>query len=219
MKKKILVVVSLVIVVALLTTGAFAYFTTGAKTATGHIQSGTLNLKIAGVVPSSDCPATIDADTANLWNLTNMAPGDVVTGKLCMKNVGTLPIPQVVFDWEGMDADLAPHIFVTKLWNSKTNIDEIVSYIAAYDGWGGGPKDGKMSIAELSAVDSGWSLPPYAGLLDEYWVGGANIFLPVGAVEAVEYTLLFDPDAGNELQTKSFDYTLTITGLQNRILP
>ena len=57
MKKKILVVVSLLIVVALLTTGAFAYFTTLNRQATGNIQSGTLDLAIAAVVPSAPCPA------------------------------------------------------------------------------------------------------------------------------------------------------------------
>ena len=69
MKKKILVVVSLLVVVALLTTGAFAYFTTGAKTASGHIQSGTLALKIAGVQPSTDCPT----DAVDLWRYSHIA--------------------------------------------------------------------------------------------------------------------------------------------------
>jgi hypothetical protein len=212
MKKKILVVVSLLIVVALLTTGAFAYFTSGPKTASGHIQSGTLALKIAGVVPSAACPGdSAFGDTANLWDLSNMAPGDIVTGKLCMKNTGTLPIAQVAFNWSGMSNDLASHIFVTHLVNSVSG-DEINAYIAAYGG-----SDGKMSLAELNAENYGWSLPPYSGVLDEYWVGARPIFLPVADTEWVEYTFQFDPLAGNEFQGLGFDYTLTITGLQNAV--
>jgi hypothetical protein len=211
MKKKILVVVSLLIVVALLTTGAFAYFTTGAKTASGHIQSGTLNLKIAGVVPTAACPETIDSDTATLWELSNMAPGDIVTGKLCMKNVGTLPIAQVAFDWAGMSGALADKLIVTSLKNSITG-EEIGLYNLYYGGI-----DGKMSLAELNAQNHGWALPPYSGVLDEYWVGGHTPFLGLGETQWVEYTFQFDPTAGNDLQGLSFGYTLTITGLQNAV--
>ncbi len=63
MKKKILVVVSLLIVVALLTTGAFAYFTSDPRPLPATFQSGTLALKIAGIVPTSDCPETIVGST------------------------------------------------------------------------------------------------------------------------------------------------------------
>jgi hypothetical protein len=202
MKKKILVVVSLLIVVALLTTGAFAYFTTLNRQATGNIQSGTLDLRIAAVVPSAACPAAneIVATDVTLWDLDNLAPGDVVTGKLCMKNTGTLPIAQVTFNWEGLAGPLADHLFVTRLYNSRTNVDEIADYIAVYGG-----VDGKMSLTELGAraVD------------DEYWVGGNPVFLPLEApVQFVEYTFQFDPLAGNELQGLNFNYTLNIMGFQ-----
>lgn len=213
MKKKLFVVVGLLVCVALLTTGAFAYFTSGPKTASGHIQSGTLDLRIAGVVPSAACPADgAFGDTASLWDLSNLAPGDVVTGKLCMKNVGSLPIEQVAFDWNGMTGDLADHLFVKHLINSLTG-DEIAGYITYYDT----NHDGNMSLSELNAQNHGWSLPPYSGVLAEYWVGGIPVFLPVGATEWVEYTFEFDPMVGNEFQGLSFDYILTITGLQKAV--
>jgi hypothetical protein len=207
MKKKIGVIVGLLLIVAILTTGALAYFTTENRTATGHIQSGTLDLKIAAVVPSAACPATIDQIDVTLWDLSNIAPGDVVTGKLCMKNDGSLPIEQVVFNWSGMPELLAEHLFVTHLVNSVTG-DEIADYIAFYDE----NSDGYMSIAELKNQNFTWALPPYTGTLDEYW--GTGSFLPVGGTQWVEYTFEFDKNAGNALQDKVFDYVLTIVGLQ-----
>ena len=118
-----------------------------------------------------------------------------------MKNTGTLPIAQVTFNWEGLAGPLADHLFVTKLYNSRTNVDEIADYIAVYDV----NHDGKMSLTELGAraVD------------DEYWVGGNPVFLPLDApVQFVEYTFQFDPAAGNELQGLNFNYTLNIMGFQ-----
>lgn len=204
MKTKVLIIAVLVVSIAMFSTGAYAYFTATAAV-TGNIKSGTLDLKIAGVVPSAACPTEITEETATLWVLDNLAPGDVVTGKLCMKNTGSLPIPQVGFNWVGMSGNLADHLFVTKLFNSRTGVDEIADYIAYYGG-----ADGKMSLAELNAVN--YVIP--SGVMDEYWVGGNPVFLPVGATEWVEYTFVFDPTVGNELQGVGFDYTLAITGYQ-----
>ena len=205
MKTKVLIIAVLLISIAMFSTGAYAYFTATA-TVTGNIKSGTLDLKIAGVQPSAPCPASITGETATLWVLDNLAPGDVVTGKLCMKNTGSLPIPQVGFNWVGMSGNLAEHLFVTKLINSRTGVDEIADYIAYYDR----NHDGNMSLAELN--DTNYAIP--SGVMDEWWVGGNPVFLPVGATEWVEYTFVFDPTVGNELQGASFDYTLAITGFQ-----
>lgn len=204
MKTKILIIATLLVSIIMFSTGAFAYFTATAEV-TGNIQSGTLDLRIAGVVPSADCPTDITSETATLWVLDNLAPGDVVTGKLCMKNTGSLDIAQVGFNWTGMSGNLADHLFVTKLFNSRTDVDEIADYIAVYGG-----SDGKMSLAELNAVN--YAIP--SGVMDEYWVGGNPIFLEAGQTEWVEYTFEFDPTVGNELQGQSFDYTLAITGFQ-----
>jgi predicted ribosomally synthesized peptide with SipW-like signal peptide len=200
MKKRWFLPLTLALILVIGTVGAFAYFTTTAQ-ASGNIQSGTLTLKIAGVVPSADCPADITASSVTLWDLTNMAPGDTLDGKLCMKNTGSLPIPQVGFKWTGMSGALAEHLFVTQLENSRTG-NEIGAYITAC---GGG--DGKMSLAELQACGGGGE--------SEYWVGGVPVFLPVGDVEWVKYTFVFDPDADNTFQGLNFHYILDITGYQN----
>ena len=198
MKTKVLILVVLVASIAMFATGAFAYFTTSAQ-ASGNIKSGTFDLNIAAVVPSADCPTTLTLDSVTLWDLENIAPGDVITGKLCMQNTGTVPITQVGFNWTGMAGTLADHLFVTKLYNSLTG-DEIGAYIATLGG-----TDGKLSLTELGA----------RGGDDEYWVGGVPVFLPVGTgVQWVEYTFVFDPDAGNEFQNLNFDYNLAISGYQ-----
>ena len=208
MKTKILMSLILIASIAMFSTGAFAYFSSTAQ-ATGNIKSGTLTMKIAAVVPSAACPAEITDTSVTLWNLDNLAPGDIITGKLCMKNTGSLDIKQVAFNWVGMNGDLADHLFVTKLFNSRTNVDEIADYITYYGG-----ADGKMSLAELNNVN--YAIP--SGVLDEYWVGGNPIFLTPGATEWVEYTFQFDPTVGNGLQNVSFAYTLNITGFQTDYL-
>jgi predicted ribosomally synthesized peptide with SipW-like signal peptide len=199
MKKRSLIIVVLIASIALLSTGAFAYFTASGK-ATGNIKSGTLTLAIAGVVPSASCPDSITKDTTTLWDMTNLAPGDELTGKLCMKNTGTLPIPQVGFKWTGMSGLLAENLIVTKLANSRTG-DEIGAYNSTCGG-----ADGIMTLAELQACGGGGE--------SEYWVGGVPVFLPVGDTEWVEYSFKFDPNAGNDLQGLNFDYILNITGYQ-----
>jgi predicted ribosomally synthesized peptide with SipW-like signal peptide len=205
MKKRILIIGVLVLSIAMLATGAFAYFTSTAG-ASGTITSGTLDLGIASVSPSAACPAYggVNLKSVSLWNSTNFAPGEVLTAKICMANMGNVSMPQVGFAWTGFTGPITNHIFVTHLINSMTG-DQIGDYLAAYDS----NHDGFMSLAELQAGASGEQ---------EFWVfwGGVPEFLPVGiAVQWVEYTLLFDPLAGNDLQTQTFNYNLLITGYQH----
>lgn len=205
MKTKIFVVVVLLLSAAMLTTGALAYFTTGTRTATGNIQSGTLDLEVYGVAPSQDCPNTSSGQwgtTATLWNYQNMAPGDIVDGKLCMLNTGSLDIAQVTFHWANISPLLAQNLYITSLYNSQTG-EELPSYMV-YDG----NSDGHLSLAELFAGNGGG--------VQEYWVGGVAIFLPTSSpVQWVEYTFEFNPEAGNELQDKDFTYNLAIIGYQH----
>jgi len=202
MKKKVLTIIGLIAAVAILATGAYAYFTTEAG-ATGSITAGSLTMKIASVVPSAECPAfesIVDTDVV-LWTDTNWAPGDSKTAKLCFANTGTLAIPQVGFRWSGLTGNLAEHIFVTSIIDNLSG-EGIAAYITAFDY----NNDGYMSLAELGQL---------AGEQEffVYW-GGVPNFLPVGAVSSVQYTLLFDPDAGNDLQGASFDFSLFLTGYQ-----
>ena len=205
MNKKVLTIIGLVALVAILATGAFAYFTTSAG-ATGTITAGTVNMKIASVVPSADCPAYADIDDTSvvLWTDTNWAPGDSKTAKLCFTNTGSLAIPQVGFRWNGLTGNLAEHIFVTSIVDSLSG-EEIAGYIAAYDF----NHDGFMSLAELGVANSGEQE------FFVYW-GGVPNFLPVGTdVSWVQYTLKFDENAGNDLQGATFDFNLQLTGYQH----
>jgi predicted ribosomally synthesized peptide with SipW-like signal peptide len=206
MKKRGLIIVGLVVCIALLSTGAFAYFT-AQGTASGNIHAGTLKLAIQGMSPSDICPSNIDPNqtTTTLWSLDKIKPGDEITGKLCMQNTGNLDIPQVGFKWSGMNGLLAEHLFVTKLYNSGTQKDEINDYIASCG------SNNKMSLAQLDACGGDGD--------SEYWVKGLPVFLTPNQVQYVEYTFVFDPDAGNEFQNMDFNYTLNITGYQNPQYP
>lgn len=208
MKTRWLIPLALVLILAIGTLGAFAYFSSTASAA-GNIRAGSLNLDVAGVAPSVDCATIPNAawgDTTALWQYQNLAPGDVATGRLCMKNIGTLDIKQVGFNWSGMPLLLAENLFVTKLVNSQTG-EEISAYIGACDGKTGNPTDGKMSLAELWGCNGSGE--------DEYWVGGVATFLPVSApIQWVEYEFVFNTEAGNDLQGAYSDYSLIITGYQ-----
>ncbi len=89
MKRRWLIPLVLVLVLAAGTFGASAYFNSARQT-TGYISSGTLDLKLG---------LTGDGPWANSvtlpWNFTNMTPGDEIAGNLWMKNVGTIDARQV----------------------------------------------------------------------------------------------------------------------------
>ena len=93
MKKKLFVSCFIAHRVALLTTGAFAYFSS-TRTITGsHISAGTINLKL-----NNDCGTTW-ADTALAWNFDSMLPGEFVDQKICFKNAGTADIGRIWYNW------------------------------------------------------------------------------------------------------------------------
>lgn len=192
----------MIVVLAIGTLGAYAYFTTDVRTASGNIKSGTLNLLVAGAAPSQDCSALTFSGSTSLWMYDNLAPGDVVNGRLCMKNTGSIDIAQVTFAWSGVPLDLANNLFVTHVVNSQTG-DEIAGYMA-YDTNG----DHNLSLSEL------WNGGGTG--VDEYWVGGIPVFLPTTApVQWVDYTFQFNPAAGNTLQGLTTNYNLAITGYQH----
>ncbi len=95
MKKRILIIGVLVVSIAMMATGAFAYFSSQ-TTNTGNISSGTLTLKVAS---GADCVNPSYGDSTTVWSMANMAPGDIVDGYLCMKNNGTVAAKQVTFEW------------------------------------------------------------------------------------------------------------------------
>ena len=206
MNKKVLTIIGLVVLVAILATGAYAYFTTSAG-ATGTITAGTVNMKIASVVPSADCPAYADIDDTSvvLWTDTNWAPGDSKTAKLCFTNTGSLAIPEVGFKWGGLSGPLADHIFITSIMVSGYG-EQISNYLSMIDA----NSDGKVALSELGAWNPGGE--------QEFFVyyGGIPVFLPVGTdVSWVQYTLKFDENAGNDLQGATFDFNLQLTGYQH----
>ena len=96
MKKKIFVVVVLLLSVAMLTTGAFAWFSS-TKTITGsQISAGTLNLGL-----NNDCGQTW-GDTASAWSFVIWLRANLLSRTICMKNIGTIAAGSVWYDWANL---------------------------------------------------------------------------------------------------------------------
>jgi predicted ribosomally synthesized peptide with SipW-like signal peptide len=158
MKKKILVVVSLLIIVALLTTGAFAWFTSTRTASQGSISAGTLNIQLASNASSTEHP-TVWADTVvPPWNLTAMAPGDEVFGCLWVKNMGTVDSVGVRWDFKNLvntlGVKLEDRMQITDLFTSDSLYDwpEALLLGGAFyqDGAYDENSDGKISLGEMS---------------------------------------------------------------------
>lgn len=219
MNKRWLIPLTLVVILAVATAGAFAYFTS-TKTATGNITAGNLELKLFATT-GYDSPCGVpDSDSVTLWDMTKMYPGQEVEGKLCMRNVGSVDAKQVTMDWGNLQGKLlAKSIFVTSFKHS-TRLDgfgnpfeELPEYIAQYDGIDGTVKDGNLSLSELDTASV--AFPQYG--FDEYY---DNNFLPAGSTQWVYYKFQFDPNAGNALQNESLpQITLNITAHQNVVFP
>jgi len=202
MNKKVLTLIGLIALVAILATGAFAYFNS-ATTSTGHISSGTLALKVAG---GDSEPCSGFGDSTTVWSMANMAPGDTFGGYLCMKNTGTIDAKQVTFDWVYAPElePLANRIFVTWIQDS-TDPGNMIEYFDCYD-------DEICTLAELAYWSNSHGFP-YDGWTTE------EPFLPSGGsvVRWLKLEFQFDPAAGNEFQGLNFDYDLIVTAEQEPV--
>jgi hypothetical protein len=212
MKKRILIVGVLVVSIAVLVTGAFAYFNSQTVN-TGNISSGTLTLKVAS---GADCDTLTFGDSTTVWSMANMAPGDFVDGYLCMKNTGTIPANQVTFEWVYDPAlePLANKINVVSIFDSTDPGDQIAAVIPLCDitipALAG---DGICSLTELAYLSNHFGYPFDA-------VSGVAVpWLPAGGTQWLYMKLQFDPTAGNDLQGLSFLYTLKVTAEQVHMFP
>lgn len=210
MKTKIFMSILLIASIAMFSTGAFAWFNSQTIN-TGNINSGTLTLNVA----SGDCTAYGSA--ATVWSMSNMAPGDIIEGKLCLKNTGTVPAKQVTYEWIYADAlrPLADRIFLVGVYDS-TDTDPaavLAQFVAMADGkYSGMPADGKVSLTELTWLSNHYSYPFDA-------VSGGTPFLPAGGSQWLYMKFQMDETAGNEFQGLNLDYTLKVTAEQRNVFP
>ncbi len=212
MKRRWLIPLVLVLVLAAGTFGASAYFNSARQT-TGYISSGTLDLKLG---------LTGDGPWANSvtlpWNFTNMAPGDEIAGNLWMKNVGTIDARQVTFEWNNVlnnpeAKPFADHIFLISAWDSKNTTEAISQFISMGDGIvPSTTQDGKISLVELAYLSNNYGWPFDA-------VSDVPPFLPPNSPQYLHLAFQFDPQAGNDLQGASLSYGLVITAEQKVIFP
>lgn len=211
MKKKVLTIIGLVAAVAILATGAFAYFNS-ATTNTGNISAGTLTLKVAG---GETLPCSGFGDSTTVWSMANMAPGDYLDGYLCMKNIGTVDAEQVTFEWVYDSAlkPLADRIFITSIYDSTDSGDQVAAVSGMCDTVTGAVVDGNCSLTELAYLSNHYGFPFDA-------VSGAvSPWLPGGGSQWLYIQFQFDPTAGNEFQGLSFDYDLIVTAEQVAVFP
>ena len=205
--KRWLLPIIMIVVLAIGTLGAYAYFDSARET-TGYISAGTLDLKL-GLSESGPWENSVTLP----WNFTNMAPGDKVAGKLYMMNVGTIPAKQVTFDWHNVLNDpttkaFADQIILIHVWDSKNTVDAIAGVVGVADTSG----DGKCSLAELAALSGRFGLPYDA-------VSDVDPFLPVGLPQYLHMEFQFNPAATNEFQGVNLSYGLTLTAEQMVVFP
>jgi predicted ribosomally synthesized peptide with SipW-like signal peptide len=197
MKKKILVVVSLLIVVALLTTGAFAYFSS-TRTITGsRITAGTLDLKL-----NNDCGENY-YDTAQAWNFEGMAPGGFVQQTICMKNIGSVDAGRVWYDWANLlqtptGIQLAKKLIIV---DAQDNADGGVNQTTAFNSYG---IYTLYDLAEFRPGVEGW----------DAYSGAIYPFLPAHGTAWLMMKFQFDPNAGDEFQGAAVVYDLLIKATQ-----
>lgn len=209
--KRWLLPIFMVVMLAIGTLGAYAYFDSERDT-TGYISSGTLDLKLG---LSSEGPW---ANSVTLpWNFTNMAPGDAVAGDLWMKNVGSIPSQQVTFEWHNIlnnpeTKDFAEQIILLHVWDSKNTADAIAGVVAVADGITGQGEDGKCSLAELAQLSVNYGFPFDA-------VSDVEPFLADGVPQFLHMEFQFNPEAGNEFQGVSLSYGLKIIAEQVHVFP
>lgn len=211
MKKRWIIPLFLVVVLAIATFGASAYFNSERNT-TGHISSGTLTLKLA----LEEVGPWVNSVVLP-WDFTNMAPGDVVEGDLWMKNIGSIDAQQVTFEWKNIsNPTFADHIFLIHAWDSINTADAISGFVTMADGKiPGTVADGKVSLNEVAYLSTkyGW---PFDATSDPR---PSPTFLPSNVPASLHLAFQFDPDAGNELQGASLSYDLTIIAEQVQVFP
>lgn len=205
MLRKIGFLAILLLLIATTVMSALAYFSSQVNT-TGQIKSGTLTMQVSANGVDFGSSAVLP------WNFNQMAPGDEITGKLYMKNVGTIPAKQVTFEWANIlnnpaAKNLAQRIFVTKILDSMDPGDQIGPVTAIADT----NADGKTSLAELAALSGRFGFP--------YDAVSNDPFLPAGGVAWIEMTLQFDPNAGNDFQGIDMVYDLILTARQEHVFP
>jgi hypothetical protein len=229
MKKKVLTIVSLVVVVALLATGAFAYFSTALTASAAQITTGTLGI-LLGTSASSDVPPTGYSDTVTPpWNLNLIVPGDEVNGCLWVKNTGNVEIVGVRWDFKDLvnltTVKLENRLQIMNLYTSDTGTlyDWPEEFAPGGYWYAGGAydldNDGYITLGDMA----GWSVrfSPYT--YDWQNDDPNNSFLLVLDPAATGYICMDlkmingTPTEDNPYQGAKLTYNVLVTGFNPQV--
>jgi predicted ribosomally synthesized peptide with SipW-like signal peptide len=202
MKTKIAIVLILIASVAMFSTGAFAYFTS-TRTITGsQISAGTLNLQLA----NGDCATAAYGETALAWNFTNLAPGEFVEQKICMKNIGSVAAGQVIYDWSDLlqtpeGVQLAKQLIIVDIQDNADGANQAGALATGYG------IHTLYDLAEFGPGTPGW----------DAYSGNIYPFIPASGSAWLYMKLQFNTEADDTFQGSAVTYKLTIKAVQNKV--
>lgn len=187
MKKRWLIPLALVLVLAIGTLGASAYFSSEAQVVDNVFHSGTLVLTLSD----------FDENGLNVIHGTwvtpeNWAPGQTVNARVYLNNTGNIDAQIVDANWIlSGDTMLADKIIITQFSDSTGGPMGVVNWTLAH-------------LASLSSTVDGW------------FSNVSGPFIPAGSVGNVwfDMTFQFDPTADNTYQGKNMGMAIVLTAQQ-----
>ncbi|MEI7849960.1 MAG: SipW-dependent-type signal peptide-containing protein [Chloroflexota bacterium] len=162
MKTKILIIATLLVSIAMFSTGAYAYFTSS-RTATSTVQTGTLGIKIASSPVVSSVPDDADfGETATPWVFDKMVPGESKSGCLWLMNTGNVGTVRARYDFTIVGTsiggapstlNLADRLQLTTVYTSDNGYNWID--VMAHTAWDPN-NDGIITLQEVSNYGGDW---------------------------------------------------------------
>lgn len=191
------------VIIALVTTGTFAYFSDTEESTGNTFTAGTIDLTLG---ESDGAPIT----------LTNMKPGDTASGTMTVTNVGTLPgslyasSGYVDNDMSGapipdMTADQFAKMLLITAFTADTV--DILSQIPDTD------SDSKITVYDMVNDTTGGSVTDYDDPASGHGWFSYDTDMTVDEIHTYSLTVQFDTAAGNDYQgdgiTWTFEFLLT----------
>jgi predicted ribosomally synthesized peptide with SipW-like signal peptide len=209
MKKRILIIVALLVSVALLATGAFAYFT-ATRTATGTVKAGTLGILLASSPDYLTIPENwAFGPTTTPWDFTKVVPGESRGGCLWMMNTGDVGTVRALWDFSVLATssvpNLADRLELTNVFTTDDNFNWIPSMW--HTGWDPN-NDGKITFQEVANYGGDWENDVYP-FLSVAPGGKGAICLTFQMINGL-------PAEDNPYQGANMDYSVVVTAFNPR---
>jgi len=227
MKKKILTIIGLIAVVAILATGAFAYFSAEATGSEGQITTGTMEILLASNTSSATEPIEFSDTVTPPWDVNLIVPDDEVFGCLWVKNTGDVETVGVRWDFKnlvnGTNVNLEDRLEITDLYTSDDVWDWPEAMLPGgdyyYDGAYDENDDGMISFGEFSRFSD---LAPYTYDWQNDNPNAPFLELPPNEVGYICMNLKMmngTPAEDNPYQGASLIYDVLVTGFNPQVAP